>query len=113
MNQSYFRILVSQGDIKLFRTSRITTGEAMILLLGRVRAGFPTSEGFDVQVLGVACDPDTGVRSGAIVSAGELTQMSQVLTEAQLAAQQASGNAFTDEEPATKLVGDNNPGLTD
>lgn len=106
MSQSYFRILVSQGDIKLFRTSRIKTGAALLLLLARVQAGFPASEDFDVQVLGVVVDQETGAHSGAIVTSGELAQMSQVLTEAQLAAQQASGqgSGFTDADPATKLV---------
>lgn len=70
----YFRILVNQGDAKVFRTSRILTASAMVEMWARVQTGFPANEGFDVQVLGVTYDEEGG-KSGEILATETIAAM--------------------------------------
>lgn len=88
MTNAYFRILVSQGDTKLFRTSRIPSAVQMIDLLSRVQAGFPAAEGYDVQVLGVSLvsegEDDFMVKKGEVLTSEQLSQMVQAMATAKL-----------------------------
>lgn len=70
---AYCRILVNQGDTKLFRTSRIVGVQQMLNLLARIRAGFPAAEGYDVQVLGVSYNEDEPGKLGEILTADTLS----------------------------------------
>lgn len=89
MTNAYFRILVSQGGTKLFRTSRIPSAVLMIDLLSRVQAGFPAAEGYDVQVLGVSLvdqgEDGSMAKKGEILTSEQLSQMVQAMAVAKLA----------------------------
>ena len=65
----YFRVLVNMTDSNFkFRTSKINPACILAVVKG-VRAGFPTSEGYEVNVLQV-----TGLPQGAVLSDAQLSE---------------------------------------